>query len=1033
MRANPSAGKIIAGCIALLLSMAPCLPFSGEAASDPTLISDSEGIATVSWNFADAEDYYITNVSLEPGFANLSFYETEWMKQTQQQLDNGTLSNLDISPSGRIALAMTDTVQLLGNGNFTSPDDLGEWDYNMVDNWTSTYQGDFWDNRERRIPTGGHSDNKYCWWNYVGEWDAFSGYNAIVWLNQSFVMPSVPLSVNISAFHNFQNNSYAAEPGSAVKIKISQLAPPFQNITVYDSGLLTESYTAYKPIWWGDAGIFTEPGEYNITLLTYTDTRGNASNVFVPGTGIDNFWDNASVTFRAYRPNGTYVSEVFDAGSYATWKNISWDETLPPGADVSLFVRTGNTNVSTDSIWSGWSSPLSDPSGSAIDRPLSRYLQYRVEFTTSTTNVTPVLSNFSVSYDRLHLGGIVETHDFLPSNIVRWGFFSHEEETRGQSVRYRYSTDSGITWKDVPLNGDLRAIQMNAGGGNGIRFRAVLNTTDTAVTPSIMKMGLTYVSSVPNLVLEPIWNRSGAMPGDLIRLRVFFNNTAQSISSTIWLNIYLDERLEYVSNNSQTLSIFDTYIPDSNTGIQKYIFKDVPLGQNCLWIDARVRTGVIDGETLQTTVTLDYLDPLENRVESMLRTVPMQVFGPRIALELFIQDGTADVGDTLNCTLFLNNTGSGIASIAWINGTRDERLETGNISWVLFNITGNSSRTIIFAAALKENVAQGSTIITSFTAEYSDSSGHMLRAETNPVGIRAELSSNLDLVVVTQSTTVNSSEMLVITVHYNNTGFGQADSVKFNFTVPHGLEYVSSSEECIHIAGMCRWEIFNVGPGPHSFTFMLRALKLGENSVVRPIVLYMQVADPVNGIMPAETSVPVAVAINRVYTFQEKIYWPWSGLAIFIGSVAAVLGLWYVFKPEPPSITDAFVIYRDGRLISHKKSKSGQKSELDGDLVGAMLTAVQEFVSDSLSNDKSDKVKKLEFGDKELFLERGKYTNLVIIYSGSLSRKLESNIKEIIDRIESEHGFLNAWDGRMTQLSDIDAQLDTLIQNWQNV
>ena len=199
------------------------------------------------------------------------------------------------------------------------------------------------------------------------------------------------------------------------------------------------------------------------------------------------------------------------------------------------------------------------------------------------------------------------------------------------------------------------------------------------------------------------------------------------------------------------------------------------------------------------------------------------------------------------------------------------------------------------------------------------------------------------------------------------------------------------------------------------------------------LTIYMAVTDPVDGAQPTVSSSPVSISITRIYTFWEKIYWPWSGLVMAIVASLTIFGLWYYFKPIPPSIDDAFVIYKDGRMISHRQSATGQKSGLDGDLVGAMLNAVQEFISDSLSNDKSDKVKKLEFGDRELFLERGQSVNLVIIYTGSMNKKLEAQVKELTDHIENGHPFLAEWDGRMSQLADVNPQLDELIKAWQTV
>lgn len=1029
-------GKIIAPFFILIMLISPILLLPNHVHSVPVIASENEGVTTVQWDFSDISDYNANNVSLVPDTARLSLYSSEWRQATSSDFNNGTTQYVDISSTGELKLNITDRIQILENGNFTAPDDNGEWDSipgNMiVDGWASTYLGDFGlsgDNSQRRVPDGGLGDNGYCWRNFVCEWDPSEGYNATVWLNQTFSMPSIPLSVNVSAFHRFDNSSISVSPGSLSKMIVTRISDN-QSYILYDSGFVNESYADYKPLWWNDASIFTEPGLYNLTLLTYTNTSGNIATSSFPPVGIYNYWDTASLTYNAYRQSGTYISEVFDAGSYAIWKSIAWNETLSPDTSIEVYVRTGNSTVPTDSIWSDWTSPLTDSNSSLIDRPWGRYIQYRVEMATNSTNSTPVLSNITVLYDKYCLRGFVETGDFTPSDLIRWGQLTYTEELSGQAITYQFSTDSGTTWKSRPLDGDLSNVSIQSGS---IRFRAVLITSDAVKTPAVHLLQFSYISLNPSVLLQPLWNRTGASPGQAVRLTVHFNNTEDSLSSGAWINVYLDARLEYVANNSYTADGFQYYIQDDDPNIRKFYFSGIAaISQNSFWIDARLKSGLLDGDLLQSTITLDYEDPLDNRVESVLKTANIRVNGPKIEMSLRQVNDAADVGDTVTYILHVNNTGKGTAEHVWINATLDERLRGGNITWDLLSVQGNSSNALEFNATLGDNVAQGTTIPMSLTASYSDSSGHVMQAYSNSVTVSAKLKSQITLAMVSQYTQVNSSELQVITVHFNNTGYGSADSVRFNFTVPEEWEFISTSEEGIQYSGMYVWELENIGPGTHSFTITLKALKLSEDNVKGSFVIYMAVTDPIMGQMPQTASVPVQFSIIRIYTIWEQIYWPWSGFAMAAIISAVIFGLWYCFKPVPPSIDDAFVIYRDGRLISHRQSVTGEKSGLDGDLVGAMLNAVQDFISDSLSNDKSDKVKKLEFGERELFLERGSCINLVVIYSGSMNRKLEAQVRELVEKIEIEHDFLQAWDGRMTQLSDVNPLLDNLIKSWQS-
>jgi hypothetical protein len=998
--------------LAISIGLLPC-----NGLSDPVESNNLDGTNTVKWDFSMPVDYYIQNVSMNSGTVMLSEHELGWVQDNHSSFNSSWgKENLNVLPEGGIELQVNQTVQLLKNGEFHGPG-FGAY------NWTTFDYGNGGFFNGQSI-AGGMSDNGDCWVSWFWDFSDIESYTHSVWVNQTVNVPSVPLAINLSAFHNFTTTAIVT-PGTDAMLFIfnNQTSTPY---LIDQTGSVNETYSGYRYLGTNSTTVFDAPGNYTLSLFTYTDSSDTVDTI----TQVENYWDNASMLFTAYKDHGSYTSKVLNAGSFAMWKNISWEEELPYGTDIEFFVRTGNSSVPTDSIWSNWSQPCSEPSGSAIDRPWGQYLQYRVEFRTNYTNVTPVLNMVNITYGMYHLDGVVETQDFVPANLVRWGFFCHSEARNGQSVRFQYSTDSGLAWSDIPFENDLRSVSVVQGK---IRFRAILNTTDTVVTPHLFSMELDYVSLSPAFTLEPEWDMNGASPGDVASLFIHFNNTASSRSATAWLNIYLDDRLEYISNNSETLPIFQSYISDTNSGIRKYVFEDIAQGQNLIWIEARVKSGTIDGEMLSTTITLDYLGPIENRVESLLVTVPLRVNGPAMSADLMIYNTSADVGDIVEYGYWLNNSGRGSASKVWVNATVDDRLEIENRTWSYDSLPQNSARLVLFNATMKSTVSQGSSIPLSLALAYSDNTGYTVNKGAGQVQVIAKMRSQIDFMISSPIEKVNSSDMVVLTVHYNNIGYGSADSVKFRFKIPEGLEFISSSEECLVFLNSCYWEFLDVGPGTHSFTMTLRALKLQNAEVsIDDIIIKMQVLDPIDGQRPEMDSNSVSISIFRVYTFWEKIYWPWSGLAIGLGISFAIFALWYVFKPIPPSIDDVFVLYKDGRLITHRQSGKAESSGLDGDLVGAMLTAVQQFITDSLSNGKSDRVKKLEFGEKELFLERGENINLAIVYTGSMNKKLQAQMLEITHNIEKAHPELVSWDGRMRSLDDITPLIDGFIGQWQS-
>jgi hypothetical protein len=99
---------------------------------------------------------------------------------------------------------------------------------------------------------------------------------------------------------------------------------------------------------------------------------------------------------RTRAERGTYLSEVRDAQTFATWGALKWQALAPNGTKVELSTRSGNTRT-PDETWSDWSAPYSGPEGSAIVSPRARYLQWRAILTPSP-NDSPLLTSVTAAY-----------------------------------------------------------------------------------------------------------------------------------------------------------------------------------------------------------------------------------------------------------------------------------------------------------------------------------------------------------------------------------------------------------------------------------------------------------------------------------------------------------------------------------------------------------------------------------------------------------------------------------------------------------
>jgi len=104
---------------------------------------------------------------------------------------------------------------------------------------------------------------------------------------------------------------------------------------------------------------------------------------------------------------GKLVSTVLDASSRAKWGKVSWEASVPSGAKVQLFTRSGDVSE-VDESWTDWEGPLKDASGSECPSPEARYIQYKAVLSKSKSASSPALDRAVISYIQVNLPPKIE-------------------------------------------------------------------------------------------------------------------------------------------------------------------------------------------------------------------------------------------------------------------------------------------------------------------------------------------------------------------------------------------------------------------------------------------------------------------------------------------------------------------------------------------------------------------------------------------------------------------------------------------------
>ena len=119
----------------------------------------------------------------------------------------------------------------------------------------------------------------------------------------------------------------------------------------------------------------------------------------VAASDFDEFGGTVFVDWMRMTPNatpGAFESRVFDANSAVDWKSIQWAAKTPAGTTLAISVRTGDTPTPPQTPDGTWTAFV--PVASAGPLSLhSRYIQYRVDMTTTDPHKTPELEDIIIS------------------------------------------------------------------------------------------------------------------------------------------------------------------------------------------------------------------------------------------------------------------------------------------------------------------------------------------------------------------------------------------------------------------------------------------------------------------------------------------------------------------------------------------------------------------------------------------------------------------------------------------------------------
>ena len=110
---------------------------------------------------------------------------------------------------------------------------------------------------------------------------------------------------------------------------------------------------------------------------------------------------------------GTFLSKVKDAETVSSWGQVTWEGTAPPGTEVRLQTRAGNT-ATPDSTWTDWSLPLTRAQGEPVRSEKARFLQLRLTLA-GKAGASPTVEAVAVAFQQRNLPPVVKSITVHPA------------------------------------------------------------------------------------------------------------------------------------------------------------------------------------------------------------------------------------------------------------------------------------------------------------------------------------------------------------------------------------------------------------------------------------------------------------------------------------------------------------------------------------------------------------------------------------------------------------------------------------------
>lgn len=605
-----------------------------------------------------------------------------------------------------------------------------------------------------------------------------------------------------------------------------------------------------------------------------------------------------------------------------------------------------------------------------------------------------------------------------------------------QVAQGNHSFALSVTVDNTVRDGDIltNVAAMNYTSSGGVYQPEIIATNSTLVATPLM-----------------ILSKSATVnPADPTRVLFSFriSNAGSAEALHAWLNDSLPSGVNYVSFQAPPGVSCAALWPGSANCTRDHL----PAKSSEIWnITASIGPSVPPNVPVTNWAFLDSTNLVGESLPQIQASATFTSRTAQVDVVKLADVRSARPGTSIHYSIFYNNTGSINARNVWINDTLPLGVSvvstsippvynaSTQIRWYATNVSVGS-HSLTMEVTLSPTLANGTLLTNDVTLDYVDAVGRKRPRSTDSevTEVRFDIPS-IHIAKTASVKTVEPGGQVAYAIYYNNTGQANAKTVTIEDIIPIGTQILASSPGYSSFSGSHYfWYLQDVPHGDHSISITLRvdiAVPNGTELWNTATVTYTDAFG-----QPVESNFQRVLVTVSTYVVPPQDNGDKngeSGILVLIAlggilAIAVVLGVvFYAMRRRGEAfIDDVFLLHKDGLLIKHFTRKLNP--EVDSDILGGMLIAVQNFVNESFGSNrglaKEGGLDELKFGQYSVLLARGRHVVLAAVARGRNTQATTGEIRATITDLENKLGpVLERWSGDMSQVEEADKYIQDLM------